>query len=200
MKQKKLIATLKKIAFTDTNSESNTLWTAYFSQYQETISVLLEVCQDNLCHTCFEDIFIPICFLTAHYMELWIKTIAENYGIGNMAGTDAKLLPGHSIDKLLSEFKKNLNENDEEMQRGIERVAELYSELALLSQPAISLSEAMRYPISKKDMPTLSKTLSECIEWQHLQFDFDRYFNVIEHLLFITSESTVYKGLHRVGI
>jgi len=184
---KEFANTYKKISFPVRNSDSNSLWTAYYGQYYDAIYALLEACENKSKSIYIENVFLPLCFLTSHYLELWVKTISENFGVGDTTDEDAILHDGHKLENLLKMLQANLLHRDEETDANMNRILCLYSKFSSIVNQSRDLSEAFRFPTTKNDFPTLSQTLSDCIEWQEFDFDYDRYCEIIEKLLCLTS-------------
>lgn len=176
-----LLKLIKNMSSPSGDNESNSLWTVYYSQYLHAIYVILDTC-DNNSYVNSDEIFLPLCFLVSHYMELWGKTISKNFGMGDFSGDKATLVSGHHIDALFDHLGKKAY-RDKEIHEKILHVKKLYKILQDLTYDNIPMSEAMRYPVDKKETPTLSRAVSDTLEWQDFSFNFDYYTDVIKELM-----------------
>lgn len=128
-------------------------WVEYFGQYLNAIWCMLDISKKRK-YPEADEIVLPLLLLFAQYMELWIKTITLNYGIGNEGGA---LLTGHKILELKEDFLQLLGEKEHFIyQKDLERIFGLYSKLDLLTNEGVSLSEAARYPVTSKGEKTLN--------------------------------------------
>lgn len=181
-----LLNIIKKMPENSGDDESNSLWTVYYGQYLYALWAILDAC-DKKYNVDYEEVFLPLCFLVSHYMELWGKTISKNFGIGDFEQDAATLVSGHHVDELLERLDKRFTDNEQVHQK-IQRITELYKSLQGLTMDNTPVSEAMRYPINKKDKPTLSQSLSTALEWQDFSFDFSHYGAIIQNLISETED------------
>lgn len=198
-----LLKTIKKLTPNandrTTDDEANSLWATYYAQYLDSIWALIDTCESSKSYFSYEDIFLPLGLLTAHYMELWLKTISRNYGIGDFKNIDAVHLSGHRVSELSPKFLASLSQEERNAcDKQIDKAMELYEKLKLLAKENIDLSEAMRYPVDRKGNATLMPQLLENIEWQEFDFDYVTYIELIKNLLHLTEN--VYGCIFKIRI
>ena len=178
------------------NEEATTLWITYYNQYY------------NLCKMAVRrlsidsDTIIPTLLLMSQYIEIWIKTIACNYGIGKGKTIAVGELTGHNIIKMFEELIDILSEDEYfGNKRILDRIYNwiwYFNELCATDE--ISLSEATRYPLTRKGEATLNPCLVRFIQGECSLFEISLIKRKANALLKLTY--SIYNALYdeRIGI
>ena len=136
------------------DSESEGLWIHYYDHYRTAINALLSAGFTEQC-------FLPLLNLTSTYIELWIKVVGMNYGLGADNSVEVEMITGHNLTKLMERLRDIISwEEYRLVEKDFFRVWEIIDELIGLSaEENISLSEAMRYPETRKQSSTIGYCL-----------------------------------------
>lgn len=136
------------------NNESEGLWIYYYEHYRTAINALLST-------GCAEQCFLPLLNLTSTYIELWIKVIGMNYGLGSDNSVEVEMITGHNLTRLMERLRDIISWDEYRLvEKDFFRVWEIIDGLiALTAEENISLSEAMRYPETKKESSTIGSCL-----------------------------------------
>ena len=103
--------------------EAEILWLIYYDQYREALLSLIKSPKA-------EDLLIPIIYITAHYLELWLKVIASDYGIGKSEHIYTKILKGHDIQYLFKEVINIIDWDEfEEAEDKLQKIWEIIRDL-----------------------------------------------------------------------
>jgi hypothetical protein len=180
---------LSKLSATLGDSEDNSLWGVYYGQYHTLIWRVLEMCEDEKSYLYFEDVFLPICFLISHYLELWSKTIMKNFGVGNLKEQPAiQQKGGHSLADLIEDLERSITTCNPEIYEKIKSIKECCTKLECLVDDKKDMSQAFRFPVRKDgNKNTLSKKVAKELEWQSLwgekDINLEKYFDIFQTIL-----------------
>lgn len=136
------------------NEESDGLWICYYDQYRVAINALLTA-------GCARESILPLLNLVSTYIELWVKAIGLNFGLGSDNTVTAQMFIGHKLSLLMEKLRDCISwEEYEQVEEELFVVWNSVDYLAELSaEEDITLSEAMRYPQTKRK----SYSLNQCL-------------------------------------
>lgn len=130
--------------------KASDLWPVYYEQYYTMLCSM--VIKRNI-----QEVFLPVTYLVAHYIELWIKIISLNYGGGETSNIDAVPLKGHRLVELFNEMIEIIDWREfNACEDELETISSLISYFCdMTNDDGIELSMAMRYPTTPKGNASL---------------------------------------------
>jgi hypothetical protein len=136
------------------NAESDGLWICYYDQYRVAINGLLAM-------DCAKESILPLLNMVSTYIELWVKAIGLNFGLGSDNAVTAEMFTGHKLSQLVEKLRDSIRwEEYKQIEKDLFSAWDIVDYLSGLSaEEDISLSEAMRYPQTRKK----SYALNQCL-------------------------------------
>ena len=136
------------------NAESDGLWICYYDQYRIAINALLAT-------ECAERSVLPLLNMVSTYIELWVKVIGLNFGLGSDNAVTAEMFTGHKLSQLIEKLRDSIRwEEYKQVEKDLIEVWDIVDYLAGLSaEEDISLSEAMRYAQTRRKNYSLNQCL-----------------------------------------
>lgn len=134
--------------------EAEGLWICYYEQYRTAINALLET-------DCAKESILPLLNMVSTYIELWVKAIGLNFGLGSDNAVTAEMFTGHNLSRLMERFRDSISWLEyKRIEDALFEAWEIVDYLTgLSSEEEITLSEAMRYPQTKKKTFSLNQCL-----------------------------------------
>lgn len=136
------------------NAESDGLWICYYDQYRTAINALLAT--DSA-----KESILPLLNMVSTYIELWVKAICFNFGMGSDYAIHAERFTGHNLSQLLEKLRNAIRlEEYIKIKEDLCIAWDIVNDLTTLSaKEDISLSEATRYPQTRNK----SYAIDQCL-------------------------------------
>ncbi len=163
------------------NAEADGLWICYYDQYRVAINSLLAA-------DCAKESILPLLNLVSTYIELWVKAISLNFGLGSDNAVTAEMFTGHKLSQLIEKLRDSIRwEEYERVEKDFLSAWDIVDYLVGLSaEEDISLSESMRYPQTRKKSYALNQCLMSYLVELCDKFPVESILHEVKKLMEIT--------------
>lgn len=175
------------------NAESDGLWICYYDQYRTAINALLDT-------DVVKESILPLLNMVSTYIELWVKAIGLNFGLGSDNAVTAEMFTGHKLSKLIEKLRDAiLWEEYKQIEEDLLLAWDIVDYLTGLSaEEDISLSEAMRYPQTKKKSYALNQCMIAHLVELCDKFPIEVIISEIRNLMAITYD--IYNQIYEMRV
>ena len=163
---------------------ANAFWISYLDQYETAIWCLIGDYESNEGHL---DIYLPILFLFSQYIELWAKTIEQNFGVGVTEDTSLNIFGQHYKKDFFASVSKSLTQHEaNKFSKSLQEIASIYNKIERLTANGSNLNEAMRYPVTRKAVASINKNILLNLDFEEAGFQFSIYLSKVKRVMELT--------------
>ena len=175
------------------NAESDGLWICYYNQYRVAINGLLAT-------DCAKESILPLLNMVSTYIELWVKAICFNFGMGSDYAIHAERFTGHNLTGLLEKLRNSIRmEEYIKIKEDLLIVWDIVDGLTTLSAAEdISLTEATRYPQTRSKSCAIDQCLFAHLVEMCTKFQIDDLIDDIRILMNLTYD--IYDQIYEIRV
>lgn len=175
------------------NAEADGLWICYYNQYRVAINGLLAT-------ACAKESILPLLNMVSTYIELWVKAICFNFGMGSDYAIHAERFTGHNLTGLLEKLRNSIRmEEYIKVKEDLLIVWDIVDGLTTLSAAEdISLTEATRYPQTRSKSYAIDQCLFAHLVEMCTKFQIDDVIDDIRILMNLTYD--IYDQIYEMRV
>ena len=175
------------------NVESDGLWICYYNQYHVAINGLLAT-------DCANESILPLLNMVSTYIELWVKAICFNFGMGSDYAIHAERFTGHNLTGLLEKLRNSIRPEEYiKIKEDLLIVWDIVDDLTTLSaDDDISLTEATRYPQTRKKSCAIDQCLLVHLVEMCTKFQIEDVVNDVRILMDLTYD--IYNQIYEMRV
>ena len=175
------------------NTEADGLWICYYNQYRIAINALLTA-------DCAKESVLPLLNMVSTYIELWVKVICFNFGMGTDYAVHAERFTGHNLPQLMEKLRNAIRlEEYIKIKEDLFTVWDIVNDLTMLSaEEDISLSESTRYPQTRNKSCAIDQCLFAHLVEMCNKFDVDYILVTIKILMNLTYD--IYDQIYEMRV